>query len=193
MKKECIALWEWFVEKSSQLSGNSPPSAVIEELDRRVLAAGDVCWEIGHQNGVPYLAISPGENIDDARQILATAPTVPGWVIRLYKPPKKWNMKFRVLLAGGEVEIDGSQWEFVCYKVENGQFDLVFRAPSGLDVDDQKVWDTALTIVDGELGEEARRTYISRVEVQESWSDRESTAARKLEVGRLAELVLPKN
>lgn len=193
MKEECVVLWEWFSERHSQLSESSPASAVLEELDRRILAAGDVGWEIGHQNGVPYLAISPGEQLDDARQILATAPSVPGWIIRLYKPPKEWNMKFRVLLDEGEAEIDGAQWEFVCYRIESDKFDLTFRPPRGLDVDDQKVWDTALTIVDGELGEEARRAYVSHVEVQDSWSDRESQAARRLEVGLLAELIVPKN
>ncbi len=190
--REAPVLWKWFLQHCHQLSGRSADSELVKELDRLVLAAADVGWEIGHDHGTPYLAISPrGESNNEAKKLLASAPVVPGWTIRLYKPPKEWNIRFSVALDGKQVEIDGSQWECVCYRFPDGKRDLVFKAPSSLEgVEEENLWSIALTIVDGELGEEVRRTCVSQVDLTTTWSAREAPMARRLAPGLLRELVV---
>lgn len=57
------------------------------------------------------------------------------------------------------------------------------------DLDPHELRSCAVTIVDGELGEELRRTAIGRISVVHAWNEREQRNARLLQPGALRRIV----
>lgn len=191
MNDKVRSMWKFFEEHRLELRGPNPPSSVTAELDRRIGEAGGGGWEIGHHEGRAYLAISPNDDSDAPARIVAAAPQLPDWDIRRYKPPKDWSITFKITVAGRQLEIDGSQWEVVCFRFADGMHDVVFKPPRRLfHVPADALLDAALTIVDGELGEEARRSLVSEVDLTGAWKADEEPRAQKLVPGLLAELIV---
>ena len=75
--------WDWFESISDELGANSDNPGILDALDRRVLAFGDLTWEVGPGAVAPNaLAISPKgqkQSLAITSEIVSAAPTCPGW------------------------------------------------------------------------------------------------------------------
>lgn len=123
------------------------------------------------------------------RAIIAAAPPLPGWELHATKPPRQWMLAFEVEAEGGAIAIDGTAWEVVVYRYADGLVDIVFRPPPDLGLSTELALLAAIILVDGELGELARLTFVHPVDVVDTWDDRSAPRARRLAPGLLDRLV----
>ncbi len=171
------AFWGWFADTRERISENPTDDAVIEELDRRVSVLGCPAWEIGPGDQTDwFLALSPDGDPDSlalTREIVHKAPSLPGWEILPYRPPKKWDLQFEFEGASGPIQVDARRWRFVAYRYPDGVYDLVVLVgdePSLAPLDRELA---ARIAVEGQLGEEALLTAVNEVEAVVELSDAE--------------------
>ena len=182
------ALWTWFVANANRWSEQRIEDAAAE-LESKLFAIVNVGWEIGPLGDGAFFALSPdpadATKMALAEEILASAPQMPGWRFTLYKPRREWMLQFAIR-AGSSYEIDGTCWEYVIYRFEDGTYDILFKPDAGvLALGDDDLHHAAMIIVDGELGEAKRRSCVVTIEVRREWNEREQRAAKLLELGAL--------
>jgi hypothetical protein len=162
------AFWDWFAATREQISQNPTDDAVIEEMDRRVLALGCPAWEIGPGDQTDwFLALSPAGDPDSlalTRAVVREAPNLPDWEILPSKPRKKWELQFAFEGASGPIQVDARGWRFVAYRYPDGVYDLVVLVPDepSLAPPDRDL--AARIAIEGQLGEEALLTAVNEIE-----------------------------
>jgi hypothetical protein len=188
--------WTWFLLVEADLRGNSVDDDMIETLEAHLFRVCVVDWEIGPaREGVTRLSISSHEGDHEglvaARLLIECAPTLPEWEFSLYKPRRReWNLEFEIVGQEGTRTIDAKQWEFVLYGFDDGTFDVLLRPDESCrDIEKDALSTAAIIIVDGELGEDARRTVIGDIDVVDVWKPAELEGARLLEPGLLDQLI----
>ena len=187
------AFWAWFEGKRIDLASPQPSDQTIAELDRRLADLGVRNWELGPGTvEANSLIISPGGEADRlglVTEIVDSAPLVKGWEWHHAKPPKNWKLRFEMDISGRQVTIDGHDWEFLLYRFKDRTYDIVFHplVQQGLSKDD--LLTAAFTLLDGELGEEARINLFGAVEVVSGWGTEPIEKVRRLEAGLLRRLV----
>ena len=187
------AFWTWFSVHSEELGAADIPPALIIQLEERLFAIHRLDWEIGPGRKTPNLfALSPrGERstLVITREIVAQAPKLKGWSFYSAKPPRQWNLVFRLNVNGREIEIDGKRWQFVAYKFDDGTFDLVFKPDSQEGLSPDYINWAAIIIADGEIGEERRMDLIRSIEIVDAWDEKMGASAQPLELGLLAKIL----
>jgi hypothetical protein len=154
-----------------------------------------VDWEIGPlQQGGQFLAFSPSQVDDECysavKLMIASAPNHPNWKFTLFKPPRVWFLEFDLELAGGTRTVDGKLWEFIIYAFKDGTFDILFKPDISCDdLEKDALLNAAIVIVDGELGEAARRATIGEIEIVKHWNPDVRHKARLLKPGLLQEII----
>lgn len=185
-------LWGWLREHASELRGE-PSDALVMELDRLVADVGDVDWELGPDGDHGQMfSLSPRgrrEWLERCEQLVARAPAIPGWRFAPAKPPREWRMRFAMKTSKGPVEVDGTEWEVVGFRLPSGLVDLDFRPPPSADLAADDAWAAAAILVDGELGERLRLECVNELDVVRTWGERAARAARRLTPGLLHDLV----
>lgn len=175
--------WEWFSGNCEHFGKDFDNEELLNELDIRIGGLGDFAWEMGpgklKENA---LVISPGGDADlleGTRRIVKCAGEQDDWEFYYAKPPKEWELRFNFNSADNKiVEIDGSQWEYVLLRYEDGMFEIIIRTPAlnGLGESDKRT--AAEILLDGILGEEERIQTISSIDVVEEfeWSYKGKTS-----------------
>lgn len=95
--------WKWFADNASAIASEKQPQ-LLDLLDHKLHQVNPrLSWEIGPGRLEPWLlAISPNldrEVAEDAKEVVAVAPEVPGWEFYATRQPKQWD--YRVELEGG--------------------------------------------------------------------------------------------
>ena len=191
--EDVASFWRWFSEHSSELAAKSVLPDLVAQLETRLFAIARLDWEIGPgRNAANLFALSPRgdqEALQLTQSVIAQAPNLTDWEFYPAKPPRNWNLAFKLRVNDEAIEIDGKQWEFVAYEFNDGTYDLMFRSNSTQDLSEDYLNWAATIIVDGELGEEKRMKAIGNIEVVEAWDTKAAPAARKLEVGLLSKVI----
>ena len=195
MPTSAASFWKYFRETEEALRASSVTQALISDFEQHLHAVVETDWEIGPgENQATRLSLSPSP--DDAaavaavKDLLDVAPHIAGWEFSLYKPPRKWDLRFSVTADGDEHRIDGSKWQVVLYAFEDGSFDFVFRPDRSSDRLETSVLEhAAAVIVDGELGEQFRLEQVGEISVVKEWSEDEEPSAQRLKPGLLVKLV----
>jgi hypothetical protein len=187
MSDSISEFWHWFAEHESLFRKGAVPHSLIRQFEEKLFAIAELDWEIGPDPaGGACLAISPRDHLQDAQDLVEKAPRLAGWNIKLFKPPKEWDLRFDVLGKNGKIGIDANNWEFVVYHFDDGSFDIVFKP----DVDcNEDLRHAAYTIVDSEIGEELRRQVVGEVSVVSEWTPSEAPRAKQLAPKLLLKLI----
>lgn len=163
--------WSWFRSVCGDFGARFENASLLKELDQRVTALGPFTWEVGPapNSSDSILVISPGgraELLPETKKIVDLAPACPGWRFFAAKPSKDWERRFFMNDSQGKrVAVDASEWRYVLYGYPDGVFDIVIDAPDLARLTEQERITAAEIVLDGELGEEARLSFISEVEV----------------------------
>jgi len=191
--KEIAGFWEWFSKHHSELAAPSLPQQLIEDLENHLFAIHRLDWEIGPGLGTRnFFALSPrGDEklLPLTRSIIAQAIKINNWDFYPAKPPRQWDLFFKLDVGGQEVEVDGKLWEFVAYRFEDGTYDLIFRPNRGHKLPEDYLYWAASIILDGEMGEEKRIELIKNIEIVKSWDETAAKSAQPVRVGLLANLL----
>lgn len=154
--------WTWFASVAPDLADRLDDRALLAELDRRVHELGPVSWELGPGRAQPcQLVITPDgdrEQLALTRAIVAAAPAAPGWELHSARPPKDWQLRFRI----EGIEFDASAWRYRLYAFEDGTFDIDIWAPA-IGARYRKL--AAAIVLDAELGEARRLELIGGITV----------------------------
>ncbi len=197
---EARNFWEWFVQNEALLRPGEIDDAMLVEFEKHLFRIGQFDWEIGpsfHVDGRSCFALSPGEDpavTDSCKGLLAAAPALAGWEFLLFKPPRRWQLKFDIRASVGVRSVDATLWEFVVYAFDDGTFDVLFKPDAscqGLSQDELMESAEVIPILDGELGEATRRARVVDIEIVEKWGAREIGPARRLEPGFLGQAIPP--
>lgn len=167
--------WRWFSSNARELSPRVLTTALAGDLQAKLdEVVGEIDWEIGpHNDGTrAFFAVSPtseDEAVNDAaRSLIASAPSLPGWVLRLYKPRRDWEMAFSIGVGRRRVPIEGERWRVVVEPSVDvpGRWDVEFACdPDVRMLPQEALLRAAWTLLDGELGTEKSRTLIDSVTV----------------------------
>lgn len=164
--------WSWFADARTTFGERFENGAAVEELARRIAGLGRFSWELGPGLQNPshqLLVISPGGDRDLlslARDIVAQAPSCPGWEFFPARPPKQWDLRASLEYEGvGMITLDARSWRYALRKKSDGLYEILIGAPE-LVYYDPVVKQVAVGIIlDGELGEAARLDHIAAIEV----------------------------
>lgn len=167
--------WQWFGENAPVLIPRSLTVSLARELQARIdCVVGEVDWEIGPlgDGDLAFFAVSPtseDEAVNDAaRSLIAAAPPITGWVLRLYKPRRAWEMAFDLAVGRRRVPIEGERWrvEVQPSARTRGKWDVRFVCdPDVRLLPQEALLRAAWTLLDGELGTEKSRTLVDSVTV----------------------------
>ncbi len=144
--------WTWFSETRDQYEDSEFPA----KLGRRLAALDIHRWEVGPldaEGETMFLAFSPAnkDEIDRLKEIVARAPPIGGWDVRVGKPRKFWDRVF--LWSETDIEVDARSWRCVVLHYDDGLYEIVILDP----VIPQSLADETETIinfvVESELGE----------------------------------------
>jgi hypothetical protein len=167
--------WQWFVRNAEALAPRVLTPSLAYQLQTNLDSViGEVDWEIGplDDGAFAFFAVSPtseDEAVNDAaRSLIAAAPPVPGWVLRLYKPRRAWEMAFEIGVGRRRVPIEGEKWKVVVHPSARarGRWDVRFACdPDVRMLPQEALLRAAWTLLDGELGTEKSRTLVDSVTV----------------------------
>lgn len=148
------------------------PEEGFSELMGKILAqwpgAG---WELGPDPAAPdidrlSLSVSGVPALQSDPSLAAQLPLRgDGWVIGLGIPPRDWEMYFEATLAGRELEVEGSQWQWNMADA-GAQVVLTVAPPERFGtLDDESLRELAGVIVGGELGESNVAAHVQSIGV----------------------------
>jgi hypothetical protein len=165
---DVLIFWDWFYKNINSLENGDKD--VINQLDQKIVSLGDFAWEIGpgkvERNS---FVISPNGRKDLltlTKQIIKVAPNCEGWEFRYAKPPKDWDLIFNIQNSHGRpIEINAKNWEYVLFEFPDRTFDIVIKAPSLIDLEDNEKTYCAEIVLDGILGEEKHIELIENIEI----------------------------
>lgn len=186
--------WEWFLVNESDLRRDSIPDLVISEFEDHLFRVCKVDWEIGpDQSGLTYFSLSPvdgSDSYDAVTALLKIAPHHPQWRFTLFKPPRAWDLIFTLQIEDGDVEIDAKLWEFVVYAFKDETFDILFKVDDlHSRLDEDKLIEAAVIVLNGELGEAVRRDLVGDIEIVQQWKAEEQAKVALLEPGLLKQVL----
>ncbi len=121
--------WTWFSEVRDQYA----VPEIASELGRRLASLGIDRWEVGPldaEGATKFLAFSPAQanDIVHLQGIVARAPPIEGWDVRVGKPRKLWNRVFRWSETG--IEVDARYWRCVVLRYDDGLYEIVILDPA---------------------------------------------------------------
>lgn len=178
------AFWAWFAKNSGRLSGDPEDEALLEELDRRVLALGCPAWEIGPgENAAWFLALSPDRDrrtLPLTQEIVRRAPTIGGWEFLPHRPKKRWDLRFDIEGESRPMAIDARRWRYVAYRYPDGVYDLVISVGDGVNLAGSDRELAVQIAVEGQLGEEALLTRVNEVEAVVELSAEQASKSQPL-------------
>jgi len=166
--------WAWFSDNCDDFGVDFDNTELLSELDKRIDRLGGFSWEIGpgivKENA---LVISPGGDFDlleESKRIVSGAKECAGWEFYYAKQPKQWELIFDFETSDNKVvEVDGSQWEYVLLRYEDGLFEIIIKAPDLSRFDESDRITAAEILLDGILGEEVRIQSICGIDVVEAF------------------------
>lgn len=102
-------MWTWFAENAWRLPDALDGDGIlVEEITRVVRHVTDLDWELGPDRYTDQICFSLGpiteRDLEEAREIVATAPELEGVVVRAGRPPKPWLQTFE--FRGSEVRVE---------------------------------------------------------------------------------------
>ncbi len=170
------AFWVWFSENCQSFGNHFENTALIKELDKRVSGLGNLTWEVRPgKKSAKALVISPNGNLELlplTKQIVANATACAGWAFYYAKPPKTWELIFKIKTQDSMwVEIDASGWEYILLRYEDGMFEIVLKALAIYELNDGDKQVAAEILLDGVMGEELRMTTICSVDIVLEFED----------------------
>jgi hypothetical protein len=144
--------WTWFSEVREQYA----EPEIASELGRRLASLGIDRWEVGPldpEGATMFLAFSPAQADDIVRLqgIVASAPLIEGWDVRVGKPRKFWDRVFH--WSETDIEVDARHWRCVVLRYDDGLYEIVMldpAIPQSLADQTQAIIEF---VVEGELGE----------------------------------------
>jgi len=173
--KKIKQFWQWFSENCEKFGPEFENSALLNELDDRITSLGDFTWEVGPgKTKSNALVISPNGDIEQlgkTKEIIRNAKECEEWEYFFAKPPKEWDLIFEFETASGDLmQIDASGWDYVLLKYEDGMFEIIVKAYSLRQLDEEDRQVIAEIVLDGVLGEEVRIQKICAIEVVNEFS-----------------------
>ena len=167
--------WNWFSANVNLLDPELITEKEIDILDSKLQLLGDFSWEIGyddekHKN---FLVIPPeGDNelLKETKKIVGLAPKNINWSFYSFKPPKKWDLIFDLLIDDSEVSFDAKKWEYVLYKYPDNLYDIVIKVTDEDEKYKEYLYDAAFIALEGELGEEFVINRINEIEIVERFN-----------------------
>lgn len=181
------ALWSWFSAVSTRLAENYENQDLLDELEDRVSALGEVSWELGP--GIAKecaLTLSPDGDpgkLAVTQRAVAMAPELPSWEFYPARQKKEWELQFSVDGSDGRVlEVDARPWRYVLLRFPDGTFDIVIEQANLADVDQEDRYTAAVIVLDGILGEATRLLAIQVIEPTDALSTEQSKKANSISV-----------
>jgi hypothetical protein len=165
------AFWTWFAQNADVLAkhlDSSDSVRLLTELLSPRVASLDarLRWEVGPGLRAKYgFTLSPAGRRDvlpltDA--IVAAAPHIDDWEFLSGKPPKRWDLRFRV--AGATV--DARSWQYLLVGYNDGEFYDVTLVAKNLPTSLYGQRETVgYVLVEGLLGERVVIEKIGKVDV----------------------------
>ena len=168
---EAIAsFWAWFESVAARLGADFDNATLLDELDARVSALGDVTWEIGpgvrEENA---LALSPDgdrEGLALTERIVSMAPSIAGWELHAFRPARPGAAAYQFALrgdSGEEVDVDAGAWRYVLLRAPEEQFDIILEQPTLTTASEDDRYTAGIILLDGLLGERARLLHLRDV------------------------------
>jgi hypothetical protein len=147
-----VWFWTWFSEARDQYAVPD----IASEIDRRLASLGIDRWEVGPLDAAGetmFLAFSPTHVNDIARlqEMVARAPSIEGWDVRVGKPRKFWNRIFK--WSDATVEVDARYWRCVILRYDDGKYEIIILNPDIPPLLANQTQDIIEFVVEGELGE----------------------------------------
>src|ERR1700743_1410523 len=132
--RKIAEFWNWFSKNCDNFGTEFNNTELLSELDRWITRLGNFSWEVGPGKIKEYaLVISPGGDLKllkKSKRIVGEAKGCDAWEFYYAKQPKKWKLVFDFETRDHVViEIDGSQWEYVLLRYEDGMFEIIIKAP----------------------------------------------------------------
>jgi hypothetical protein len=183
--------WRWFSRHSADLAHN--PNLLIRDLEERLFAIVEVDWEVGPGITKTHLfSLSPRGDFEllyMTTTIIERAPDLPDWQFSAAKLPRQWNLQVQIDHDGTLVEIDANQWEYLLYRFKDGTFNLLLKPDNRKVLSQEELELAAITIVDGELGEQKRMLLVGEIVVVGEWDATEAPHVASLRPKILARLM----
>lgn len=173
-KRKIAEFWDWFSKNCGSFGIDFNNTELLKELDRWITSLGNFSWEIGPGTDKENaLVISPGGDLallNETKRIVGEAIKSDSWEFYYAKQPKQWELKFDFETRDNAiVEVDGSRWEYVLLRYDDGMFEIIIKAPllNQLDQSDKNA--AAEILLDGIIGEEQRMRFICGIDVVEEF------------------------
>jgi hypothetical protein len=175
-------LWRWFADVSTELAGKYEDDEMLDELDRRVAAIGDVSWELGPGSTKECaLTLTPDGDpnlLPVTQRAVAMAPELPLWEFYSARQKKEWELQFSMESSGGNmVDVDARPWRYTLLRLPEGRFDIIVEQPNLGDLIEEDRFAAAVIVLDGILGEARRLLSIDGIEAVTSLEPKYSKGA----------------
>jgi len=168
--------WSWFECNQGNFGDKFENVALIKQLDKWVSELGPFTWEIGPGSIKENLfVISPGglmELLPLTKEIVSFSSNLKRWEIYYAKPPKEWTYIFNFLNSGGEkISIDGSKWQYVLLRYDDGMFGIIIEAPNLTGLGEEERMSVVEIFLESIIGEEVMMLAICEIEIVDHLAD----------------------
>jgi hypothetical protein len=170
--------WSWFIHNKQLFEEPEISDKAIELIDQQINRLGDFTWEIGP--GIIKslsLTISPGGDrnlLAITREIVSQAPIIDNWEFYYAKPVKEWDNYFDVIIDEKKIGIDISNWEYILFRNDNGNYDIQIKPdniPAILLSKENQIYGIVEMALESIIGEERRLEKIDDLEVVSEFDD----------------------
>ena len=152
--------WRWFRENAETIATHPTNKPMLDDLDLHVRGLDpNLSWEIGPGLSKPWqLVISP--NLSRclrkvARSIVSHAPLLDDWEFHWARQPKSWNYSFEIVGAeGGRRVLSAADWTFVLLEYPDGVHEILLKANSGPNLNNNERSQAAAIVLESVLGED---------------------------------------
>lgn len=179
-----MAFWTWFQANAMALANalQVGDTAEVEEhmKEGQTLLPPRLGWEIGPgAQGGHMLAFSLNgdlENLRAAEELVASAPSIPGWEFHAGRPVKRWDLRFSLRnQLGRRIDLDANKWRYSLVGFEDCKyFDIRIVCREAELLDDDSKQRAARVVLQGLLGERKFLEAIDRVRMVAGHDDDEA-------------------